>query len=279
MIHNFSAGPGVLPQKVLEKVKSELLSFNNCGVSVLELSHRSKEFKAIISNAERDFRKLLSIPDNYKVLFMQGVASNQFSAVLYNLVVDDKPIDYIITGQWSCKAYKEAVRMGCNAHVSFNISQGPFDATKLSFSTNPQFIYYCDNETVDGFELPVNVVDSFPNSTIVCDMSSNFMSRKFDVSRYGVIFGGAQKNIGPAGVTIVIVREDLLGLFEKSPLSGPLMLDYKLCADNGSLYNTPPTFSIYVSGLVFDHVLSLGKNFFMQVDFNIWRNITKKSHK
>jgi phosphoserine aminotransferase len=250
MIHNFSAGPGVLPRKVLEKVQDELLSFEDSGISVMEMSHRSSHFKEILSKAERNIRQLLDIPMGYKVLFMQGGASTQFSGFLLNLVTrKDQLVDYIVTGQWSRKAYKEAVRMGFRAE-SHDLDHVP---------TKAEIVYFCDNETVDGFELPNNFVDSLPSDAIVvCDMSSNFASRAVQVSKFGVIFGGAQKNMGPAGVTLVIVREDLLDRFEQCPIKGPLMLSYKTCADNESMYNTPPTFSIYVMGLVFSHWLDYG---------------------
>jgi phosphoserine aminotransferase len=248
MIHNFSAGPGILPRQVLLKVQQELIQFQDAGISVMEMSHRSSHFKSILANAESDLRQLLDIPTNYKVLFMQGGASTQFSAILLNLV-STETVDYIVTGQWSQKAYKEAIRMGFTARK--------YDHQNIP--TNSEIMYYCDNETVDGFELPNDFVDVLPkDAVVVCDMSSNFASRKINVSKFGVIFGGAQKNMGPAGVTIVIVRDDLLDRFEKCPVKGPLMLSYKVCADNGSMYNTPPTFSIYVCGLVFRHWLDYG---------------------
>ena len=262
---NFSAGPGVLPPPVLKKVQEEFLDYANTGSSVCEISHRSKEFKACLSKAQNDFRSLLDIPSGYKVLFMQGGASSQFSAVIYNMVVDlTQPVDYIVTGAWSDKAAQEAKRLGANVNVVFNSKPSKHngdipEVSSMSFSKNPAFIYYCDNETVHGVEMPVGWVDQLPsNVPIVCDMSSNFLSRPVDISKYAIIFGGAQKNIGPAGVTIVIVRDDLLGRFDKSPLSGPLMLDYKICAENDSMYNTPPCFPIYVSGLVFQWLLDIG---------------------
>ncbi|KAJ3310986.1 hypothetical protein HDV04_004503 [Boothiomyces sp. JEL0838] len=251
-VYNFSAGPAILPKPVLEKVQAELLNYQSCGCSVLEMSHRSPEFEGILNKAEQDFRKILSIPSDYAVLFMQGGCSTQFSAIVYNLVVDlDKPVDYIVTGAWSKKAKEEAARLGLKVNATTKEA--------LEFSKDPSFIYYCDNETVHGVEMPVDFVDKLPkNIPIVCDMSSNFMSRPFDVTKYSVIIGGAQKNIGPAGLTIVIVKKDLLGRFAQCPLKGPLMLDYKLMADQGSMYNTPPTFAIYVSGLCFEWVLAIG---------------------
>jgi phosphoserine aminotransferase len=261
MIHNFSAGPGVLPQKVLQQVQSELLNHGSSGISVLEMSHRSKEFKKILANAENSLRTLLQVPTNYKILFMQGGASTQFSAVVLNLVTDlARPIDYIVTGQWSNKAFKEAVRLGAPAQCVYKPADGPLIPSQIKFN-NAQYVYYCDNETVDGFELPSDFVNHLPSdSVVVCDMSSNFASRKVDVSKFGVIFGGAQKNMGPAGVTVVIVREDLLPRFEQCPIKGPLMLSYNVFAENGSMYNTPPTFGIYVCGLVFKHWLDFGSD-------------------
>ncbi|KAJ3367456.1 hypothetical protein HDU91_001387 [Kappamyces sp. JEL0680] len=217
----------------------------------MEVSHRSKEFQACLDEAEANFRKLLAVPANYKVLFMQGKlarvmqggASSQFSAVVYNMVESlDRPVDYIVTGGWSDKAAQEASRLGANVNVVFSSKATKHNgaipsAASMSFSKDPAYIYYCDNETVHGVEMPQDWYKGLPAGVdIVCDMSSNFLS-------------------SPAGLTIVVVREDLLGRFAKCPLAGPLMLDYKVCADNGSMYNTPPCFAIYVSGLVFKWLL------------------------
>ncbi|KAI8899713.1 pyridoxal phosphate-dependent transferase [Globomyces pollinis-pini] len=262
---NFSAGPGVLPSEVLKKVQTDLLNYNNTGCSVMELSHRSDAFESILAKAESDFRSLLSIPSNYSVLFMQGGASTQFSSVVYNLVTDvKKPCDYIVTGGWSEKASAEAKRLGANVNIALNTKSsnhnGDIALKNLKLSDDPTYIYYCDNETVHGVEFPSTFIDELPYQRIpvVCDMSSNFASRKVDVAKYGIIFGGAQKNIGPAGLTLVIIRNDLIGLFDNCFLKGPLMLNYKTYADNRSMYNTPPTFPIYVAGLVFDWALALG---------------------
>jgi phosphoserine aminotransferase len=262
-IYNFSAGPGVLPTPVLKAVQNELLDFAGTGSSVMEVSHRSKEFEACLNAAEADFRDILSIPSNYKVLFMQGGASSQFSAIVYNMVTDlSRPVDYIVTGVWSDKAAQEAKRLGCKVNTVFSSKTDKHNGNipdDFQFSDAPAYIYYCDNETVNGVEMPVNWESTLPhNVDLVCDMSSNFLSRPVEVEKYAIIFGGAQKNIGPAGLTIVIVRDDLLGRFSDSPLAGPIMFDYKLCADNGSMYNTPPCFAIYVSGLVFKWLLNLG---------------------
>ncbi|KAI8906820.1 pyridoxal phosphate-dependent transferase [Gorgonomyces haynaldii] len=260
-IHNFSAGPAVLPKTVLLQVQQELVEYQDSGCSVMELSHRSPHFERINQEAQDDLRKLLNIPSNYRILFMQGGATTQFATIVYNLVDSlDKPVDYIVSGTWSDKASQEAKRLGVQVNVVATTKPNHDGILpELKFSPNPSYIYYCDNETVHGVEMETAFVNQLPkNVPIVCDMSSNLLSRQFDVSKYGVIYGGAQKNIGPAGVTIVIVREDLIRDPAKSPFKVPIMLDYKTCNDNNSLYNTPPTFAIYVSGLVFKHVLGLG---------------------
>eukprot|EP00842_Homolaphlyctis_polyrhiza_P000677 jgi/Hompol1/160/HPOL_002137-RA len=269
-IHNFAAGPAVLPAAVMQKVQTELLNFAGTGTSVLEWSHRSPEFMAVVRKAVADMRSLLSIPSNYKVLFMQGGGTMQFSAVVYNLVGDrTKPVDYVVTGVWSEKAAEEAKRLGCNVRIAATTKGSghrgavpPVSEWSLS-GTDAAYLYYCDNETVHGVEMAADLVDQLPAEIrqavpVVCDMSSNIFSRPVNVSNYGVIFAGAQKNVGPAGVTLVIVREDLLGSRTSTlpEFVGPLMLDYKLHADNESLYNTPPMFSIYVAGLVFEWLKS-----------------------
>ncbi|KAJ3064048.1 hypothetical protein HK102_008298 [Quaeritorhiza haematococci] len=271
-IHNFSAGPAVLPRPVLERVQSELLNWNNTGCSIMELSHRSKEFTASLNQTEATLRSILNVPSNYKILFMQGGATTQFSAVVLNLLKrPDQPIDYIVTGAWSEKAVQEARNLRANVNVvtttkgtKHNGSLPPRDTWKLS-GPDAAFVYYCSNETIHGVELPDPLLKPDGNVPIVCDMSSNILTRPVDVSKFGVIYAGAQKNIGPAGVTIVIIREDLVNLRstlseeEKAKLLPvPIMLDYKVCADNGSMYNTPPTFGIYVDGLVFEWVRDLG---------------------
>jgi len=258
VVWNFAAGPARLPDQVLVRAKSELTSYKGCGMSVLEMSHRSPEFESIIKTAEANIRKLLKIPDNYKVLFLQGGACTQFSAVplnLLNVSSWNAPVDYVVTGAWSQKAAEEVGRYAKNVNIAYDgkakkyTTVDPFPAWKLS--QNAAYVYYCQNETIHGVEL-TGAPDT-KGVPLVCDMSSNFLSRPVDVSKYGVIFAGAQKNAGPAGVTIVIVREDLLG--QSLPCT-PLMLDWKLQADNQSLYNTPPTFSIYIAGLVFEWILN-----------------------
>ncbi|KAI9102717.1 phosphoserine aminotransferase [Phlyctochytrium arcticum] len=264
-VWNFSAGPAVMPQSVLEKAASELSDWNGCGMSVMELSHRSKEFGQILAKAQADFRELLKIPDNYKVLWMQGGATSQFSSVVYNLLGDPKKTaDYVVTGGWSEKALEEAERLGIKVNTVISTKKtghrGIEDGAQLNFTPaqDAAYVYYCDNETVHGVEFPTVLHGVDPTVPIVCDMSSNILSRTVDVSKYGVIFAGAQKNIGPAGVTVVIVREDLLGTRMHPNLTCPIMMDFKLCADNDSMYNTPPTYGIYMAGLVFQWLLDQG---------------------
>ncbi|CAH1768600.1 20583_t:CDS:1 [Entrophospora sp. SA101] len=288
-IWNFGAGPAMIPQKVLEKVQLELLNYNNTGMSVMEISHRSKEFEDLLNTAKNNLIKLLNIPNNYRVLFMQGGGHTQFSAIVYNLLaaksqnvsqssVDEgekeafnPPLDYIITGSWSAKAFEEAKRLYNNVNVvidakKFNGSYGSIPSKehwKLSGS-KAAYVYYCDNETVNGVEFN-HVPEVDPEVPLVCDMSSNILSRKIDVSKFGLIYAGSQKNIGPAGVTIVIVREDLLtkpkSITTQDTTNVPIvptMLDYKTMADNNSLYNTPPVFAIYVANYVFEWLLENG---------------------
>ena len=252
--YNFCAGPAALPEPVLEQAKNELSDWRGRGLSVMEMSHRSKEFVEIAAVAERDFRDLLGIGDDYAVLFLQGGASQQFAAVPLNLL-GDGVADYVNTGQWSTKAIKEAKRFGkVNVAASSedtNFSSVPaFDTWKLS--DNAAYLHYTPNETIGGVEYAWIPEVKAP---LVADMSSSILSRPLDVSQFGVIYAGAQKNIGPAGLTIVIVRKDLLG---KSSPHCPTMLDYKTAADNDSMYNTPATFAWYLSGLVFQWLKGLG---------------------
>eukprot|EP01026_Neomeris_dumetosa_P052016 TRINITY_DN4589_c0_g2_i3.p1 TRINITY_DN4589_c0_g2~~TRINITY_DN4589_c0_g2_i3.p1 ORF type:complete len:426 (-),score=60.41 TRINITY_DN4589_c0_g2_i3:357-1586(-) len=252
-VFNFSAGPACLPLDILEQVRDDVVSWQGCGMSVMEMSHRGKEFDSIIKSAEADLRQLLSIPDNYQVLFLQGGASTQFSAVPLNLTAEGDSVDQLITGSWSKKAQSEAEKY-CNANVAAkgdNKSIPPPSEWKLS--ENGKYLHYCDNETIQGveFQAPPEVSDR----VLVADMSSNFCSKPVDVSKYGVIYAGAQKNIGPAGVTVVIVREDLVG---NARAITPVMLDYKTMTETQSMYNTPPCWSIYVCGLVFKKLLREG---------------------
>ena len=248
-IYNFSAGPAVLPQEVLEQARDEMLNWQGCGMSVMEMSHRGKEFMGIAAQAEADLRELMAIPANYKVLFLQGGASTQFAMVPMNLLRGKKSADYVNTGEWSKKAIKEAKKYGAvNVAVSSedaNFSYAPTQ-DKWKLDADAAYVHYTPNETIGGVEF--NWIPDTGNVPLVADMSSNILSRVIDVNKFGLIYAGAQKNIGPAGLTIVIVRDDLIG----ETLAGtPSMMDYKIHAENDSMYNTPPTYGIYVAGLVF----------------------------
>lgn len=246
--HNFCAGPASLPLEVLQQAASEMTDWQGTGLSIMEMSHRADEIVKITDTAESDFRDLLKISDDYAVLFLQGGASTQFSAVPLNLLGDRKSADYVNTGEWSKKAIKEAKRYGAVNVVASseatNFSSVPaFDTWKLD--PNAAYLHYTPNETIGGVEF---FWEPEVNVPVVADMSSTILSRVIDVSKFGVIYAGAQKNIGPAGLTIVVVRKDLLG---KSLPICPVMLDYKTAADNASMYNTPPTYALYLAGLVF----------------------------
>ncbi|XP_031426921.1 phosphoserine aminotransferase [Clupea harengus] len=254
---NFGAGPAKLPQSVLLQAQKELTNYNGIGISVLEMSHRSADFTKIINTTENLLRELLKIPDNYKVLFLQGGGSGQFSAVPLNLIglKEEKRADYIVTGTWSAKAAKEAEKYG-----KVNVVHPKLDSyTKIPESggwavdSSASYLYYCCNETVHGVEF--NFTPDPKGPVLVSDMSSNFLSRPVDVSKFGLIFAGAQKNVGCAGVTVVIVREDLLGAALKEC---PIVLDYQVQAGNSSLYNTPPCFSIYIMSLVLEWIKNNG---------------------
>ena len=248
-VYNFSAGPAVLPEEVLREAAAEMLDYKGTGMSVMEMSHRSKAYQAIIDEAEADLRELMNIPENYKVLFLQGGAHQQFAMIPMNLMKNGVA-DYIITGQWAKKAYAEAKLYGkANAIASSadkTFSYIP-DCSDLPISEDADYVYICENNTIYGtkfHELP-----NTKGKTLVADVSSCFLSEPVDVSKYGVIYGGVQKNIGPAGVVIVIIREDLI---TEDVLPGtPTMLRYKTHADAGSLYNTPPAYGIYICGKVF----------------------------
>ncbi|MCC6485154.1 MAG: 3-phosphoserine/phosphohydroxythreonine transaminase [Armatimonadetes bacterium] len=255
-VFNFSAGPAVLPEPVLKQAAEEMLSWHGSGMSVMEMSHRGKEFIAIAAEAEADLRELLGIPETHKVLFLQGGATVQFAAVPMNLLRGKTRADYINTGQWSKKAISEAKKY-CDVNVAATAEDRNFtyvpDRSVWSLSSEAAYVHYTSNETIGGVEF--HAVPDTGGVPLACDMSSDFLSRPLDVSKFGVIYAGAQKNVGPAGLTIVIVREDLLG----DPLpSTPTLLDYKIQADNDSMYNTPPTFAIYVAGLVFKWVKEQG---------------------
>jgi len=248
-IYNFSAGPAVLPHEVLLQAREEMLDWHGSGMSVMEMSHRGKEFMGIAAAAEKDLRELMNIPANYKVLFLQGGAHLQFSMIPLNLLRGKASADYVNTGEWSKKAIGEAKKF-CKVNVVVDTADKNFSYVP-AFNTwkcdpNAAFLHYTTNETIGGVEF--NWIPEAGNVPLVADMSSNILSREIDVSKYGLIYAGAQKNIGPAGLCIVIVREDLIG---QVPVNTPTMLDYKTHADNDSMYNTPPTYAIYMSGLVF----------------------------
>ena len=255
-VYNFSAGPAVLPEEVLKEAADEMMDYRGCGMSVMEMSHRSKVFDDIIKEAEADLRDLMQIPDNYKVLFLQGGASQQFAAIPMNLMKNRKA-GYIVTGQWAKKAfaeakiYGEAVELASSADKTFSYIP---DCSNLDIPEDLDYVYICENNTIYGTKYK-----TLPNTkghTLVADVSSCFLSEPVDVSKYGVIYGGVQKNIGPAGVVIVIIREDLI---RDDVLPGtPTMLKYKTQADADSLYNTPPCYGIYICGKVFKWLKKMG---------------------
>jgi phosphoserine aminotransferase len=254
-VFNFSAGPAVLPEPVLRCAAEEMLDWHGSGQSVMEMSHRGPEFMAIAEAAEADLRTLLGVPDNYRVLFLQGGASLQFEMVPMNLLRSKPVADYVNTGEWSKKAIKAArgftaVNVAASAEDKDFTYVPPQEQWQLS--SDAAYVHYTANETIGGVEF--SWVPDTGDVPLVCDVSSTILSRRLDVSRFGVLYAGAQKNIGPAGLTIVIIREDLLGLE-----SGvPAMLDYATHAKAGSAYNTPPTYAVYIAGLVFAHLLELG---------------------
>ena len=255
-VYNFSAGPAVLPESVLKEAAAEMLDYNGTGMSVMEMSHRSKAYDEIIKTAEADLRELMNIPDNYKVLFLQGGASQQFAMIPMNLM-KNKVADYIVTGQWAKKAYQEAQKYGKANKIATSedktFSYIP-DCSDLPISEDADYVYICENNTIYGTKFK-----ELPNTKgklLVSDVSSCFLSEPVDVSKYGIIYGGVQKNIGPAGVVIVIIREDLI---TEDVLPGtPTMLQYKIHADADSLYNTPPAYGIYICGKVFKWIKEMG---------------------
>ena len=255
-VYNFSAGPAVLPEEVLMEAAAEMLDYNGTGMSVMEMSHRSKAYEQIITTAEKDLRDLMDIPDNYKVLFLQGGASQQFAMIPMNLMKNKKAA-YIVTGQWAKKAYQEAKLYGDAVEVASSadktFSYIP-DCSDLPIPEDADYVYICENNTIYGtkfWQLP-----DTKGKTLVADVSSCFLSEPVDVTKYGVIYGGVQKNIGPAGVVICIIREDLI---TEDVLPGtPTMLRYKIHADNGSMYNTPPAYGIYICGKVFQWLKKRG---------------------
>ncbi len=255
-VYNFGAGPATLPQEVLQQVESELLDWRGTGMSVMEVSHRSKEFVALAEEAEADLRELMQISDDYAVLFLQGGATTQFAAVPLNLLGDKRKADYINTGMWSKKAIAEGKRY-CDVNVAATGEAGGFTSIpnfdSWHLDADAAYVHYTPNETIGGVEF--HDIPDTGSVPLVADMSSTILSKPIDVSRFGVIYAGAQKNIGPAGLTIVIVRKDLIG---KESAMTPSMLRYQVHAEAGSMSNTPPTFSWYVAGLVFKSLLKRG---------------------
>lgn len=255
-IYNFSAGPAVMPLPVLEKAQSELLSLNGIGMSVMEISHRSKHFDEILERAETNMRELMQIPENYKILFLQGGASLQFSMIPLNFLGKNETADYIVTGAWGKKAIKEAKKCG-NAKAIFSTENEGFKSVptqeELNFSKDARYVHYTSNETIEGVEFKYDLDAS--GIPVVCDASSNILSKPFDIEKYALIYAGAQKNIGPSGVCVVIIRDDLL---EKVPENQFSMLDYRAIAQNDSMLNTPNTWGIYLISLVTDWLKEMG---------------------
>jgi len=256
-VYNFCAGPAMLPVDVMKKAQSEFLDFAGTGSSVMELSHRSKQFIAVAEKAEADLRNLMAIPENYKVLFCHGGGRGQFSAVALNLLGTSKKADYIITGAWSKSAAEEASHYGdinvIDVMDESNGVQRVKESKDWPLNKDAAYVHYCPNETVDGIE--IFEVPNTGDIPLIADMSSTILSREFDVSRFGLIYAGAQKNIGPSGLTLVIVREDLLG---NAHIDTPSIMNYDVLAKNGSMYNTPPTYAWYLAGLVFEWLQAQG---------------------
>lgn len=255
-IFNFSAGPAVLPEAVLERAKEGMISLGGSGLGVMEISHRSKLFADVLDKAENGIRELLAVPPNYKILFLQGGATLQFSMVPMNLLPSDGSADQIVTGTWGAKAAKEALRFG-KVNIIYDGSADRFRSVpaqeELRFDPNAAYVHYTSNETIDGVEFKYDL--NGHGVPVVCDASSNILSKPIDVEKYALIFAGAQKNIGPSGVTLVIIRDDLL---ERRPRDLPALLTYKAIADNNSLLNTPNTWGIYLTSLVCDWLKEQG---------------------
>ena len=255
-VYNFSAGPSMLPEVVLNRAAAEMLDYNGSGQSVMEMSHRSKVYDAIIEEAQALLRKVMNIPDNYKVLFLQGGASTQFAAVPLNLMNKNKKADYIVTGQFSKKAYKEAQKYGDARLVASSEDRNNTyipQLTKADFRPDADYVHICFNNTIYGTKF--NYIPDTGDIPLVADMSSCILSEPVDVSKFGVIYAGAQKNMAPAGLTVVIIREDLIG---NARPETPSMLDYQLMAEGDSMYNTPPCYCIYVAKMVYEWILDLG---------------------
>ncbi len=255
-VFNFSAGPAMLPEEVLKQAQAEMTDWQGSGMSVMEMSHRGKEFMSIAEKATADLREIMAIPDSYEILFLQGGASSQFAMAPMNLLRGKSSADYINTGAWSKKAIAEAKRF-CEVNVAASSEADKFSSAPvqndLKLNANAAYVHYTPNETIGGVEFPY--IPETGDVPLVADMSSTILSRPFDVTKFGVIYAGAQKNIGPAGLTVVIVRKDLMG----QAMDGtPSMLDYKIQADAGSMYNTPPTYAWYLAGLVFAWIKNRG---------------------
>lgn len=256
-VYNFCAGPAMLPVDVMVKAQQEFINWQNMGSSIMELSHRSPQFMSVAAKAESTLRSLMDIPNNYKVLFCHGGGRGQFSAVPLNLLPAGKKADYIVSGSWSKAAAAEAKNFGDINVIDISVNDGETKTIKplneWPLSDDAAYVHYCPNETVDGIEIfDLPETNGVP---LVADLSSTILSRKFDVSKFGLIYAGAQKNIGPSGLTIIIVRDDLIG---HQALATPCIMNYKMLADNDSMYNTPPTYAWYLAGLVFDWLQSLG---------------------
>ena len=255
-IYNFSAGPAVLPLEVLEQAQSEMTSLNGVGMSVMEVSHRSKHFEPILEGAKNGIRELLNVPDNYKILFLQGGATLQFSMIPLNFLGKDETADYIVTGSWGKKAIKEAKRCG-TVNTIFSTADEGFKSVptqdELNFSENAKYVHYTSNETIEGVEFKYDLDGK--GLPVVCDASSNILSKPIDVEKHALIYCGAQKNIGPSGVTLVIIRDDLIAAVPENQHS---MLDYRLLAENDSMLNTPNTWGIYIINLVCEHIKGHG---------------------
>ena len=256
-VYNFSAGPSMLPLEVLQKAAAELVCYGDSGMSVMEMSHRSPDYEAIINEAEAMLRKLMNIPDNYKVLFLQGGASTQFAAVPLNLIGKTGKADYVVSGQFSGKAFKEAQKMGYDVKCIATTKDDNFDhipaVTKDMVRPDASYVHVCFNNTIYGTKY--SYIPDTGDVPLVADMSSCIISEPVDVSKFGVIYAGAQKNMAPAGLTLVIVREDLL---EYADPKMPTMLEWKTMAENGSMYNTPPCYTIYMAKLVYEWILGMG---------------------
>lgn len=253
--HNFNPGPAGLPLEVLQQAQAEMLDYKGTGMSVMEISHRSKEFENIINEAEADLRELLQIPSHYKVIFLQGGASLQFSMIPMNLRPAGASADYIITGAWSKKATQEAQKLGAT-RIAADTKDSNYNCLPQSLDLDPNaaYLYYCSNETIHGVEF-LEEPQPPAGVPLICDVSSDFMSHPIDINKYAYLYAGVQKNVGPAGVVVGIIREDML---ERVPANMPVMLDFKLQANERSLYNTPPCFTIYMVGLVLKWMKKLG---------------------